>query len=66
VFTPSAADLLPPADTGDPACIADQLGFALNIALSRLAVYLEARLSRGTRSKAAQVTEVATDATTGA
>jgi hypothetical protein len=38
----------------------------VNIALSRLAVYLEARLSRGTRSKAAQVTEVATDATTGA
>jgi glutamate transport system permease protein len=39
---------------------------AVNIALSRLAVYLEARLSRGSRSRAIQVTQVATDATTGA
>jgi len=38
----------------------------VNIALSRLAVYLEARLSRGSRRGAARVTEVATDATTGA
>ena len=38
---------------------------AVNIALSRLAVYLEARLSRGSR-RAAQVTEMTTDATTGA
>ena len=39
---------------------------AVNIARSRFAIYLEARLSRGSRRGAAQVTEVATDATTGA
>jgi len=38
----------------------------VNIALSRFAVYLEARLSRGSRRGATQVIEVATDATTGA
>ena len=37
----------------------------INLGLSRLAVYLEARLSRGSR-RAAQVTEMKTDATTGA
>jgi glutamate transport system permease protein len=46
--------------------VAAVIFIAVNIALSRFAVYLEARLSRGSRRGAERVTEVATDATTGA
>jgi glutamate transport system permease protein len=45
--------------------LAAMIFIAVNIALSRFAIYLEARLSRGSR-RSAQITEVATDATTGA
>jgi glutamate transport system permease protein len=45
--------------------LAATIFIVVNIALSRLAVYLEARLSRGSRRGATRVIAVATDANTG-